>query len=317
MPPSSDAWFKSGHIHTDSVRQKISDSLRGNVPWNKGKTGGHHPPLTEETRRKIGEANRGRNVSEETRRKLSESHKGHAPGNKGIYGVYHHTAETRLKISLANKGKNKGKHCGIKFQPGHKHSPETLEKMRIASTGRVKSPETIAKFRAKMIGHSVSDETKKKIGDSHRGMKFTDEQRQHISEGHIGQIPWNKGKRIGSYIEQHGVEEAYKIVRKRMMARYPTMKGEMVRSRWEQAVANWLFKHSIGYLYEPRIFALTDADGGFSYVPDFHLPDTDEWIEVKGWWFPASIRKVNAFREAGYKLKVIDGKNIKQYQGGE
>ena len=64
---------------SEESKKKISESLKGRIPWNKSK---HH---SEETRRKISEANKGKSAwnkgkrgiySEETRRKQSESHKG-------------------------------------------------------------------------------------------------------------------------------------------------------------------------------------------------------------------------------------------------
>lgn len=46
--------------------------------------------MTEETRRKISEAHKGRHVTEETKRKISEANKGHR-----------HTEETKKKIAEA------------------------------------------------------------------------------------------------------------------------------------------------------------------------------------------------------------------------
>lgn len=43
---------------------------KGHIPWNKG------VPRSEETRRKLREAMKGRKLSEETKRKISESHRG-------------------------------------------------------------------------------------------------------------------------------------------------------------------------------------------------------------------------------------------------
>jgi hypothetical protein len=59
---------------------------------------------------------------------------------------------------------------------GHRHSNETKEKIRRASTGRPKSPETLDKQRRARIG-----------------MKFTDEHRATLSKVRKGRIPWNKG----------------------------------------------------------------------------------------------------------------------------
>ena len=76
--------------------KKISETLKGITPWNKGKTGVYSEETlkqisdsqkgeknhnygkvrTEETKRKIGLANKGRKISNEARKKMSESHKG-------------------------------------------------------------------------------------------------------------------------------------------------------------------------------------------------------------------------------------------------
>jgi hypothetical protein len=47
-------------IWTPEMRQKISNTLKGNIPWNKGLKGViKYPPRSKEHRRKIGEAHRG------------------------------------------------------------------------------------------------------------------------------------------------------------------------------------------------------------------------------------------------------------------
>ena len=55
-------------IISEETRRKLSNSLKGRNVWNKGK---HH---TEETRRKISESSKGKHHTEETRRKLSKLH---------------------------------------------------------------------------------------------------------------------------------------------------------------------------------------------------------------------------------------------------
>ncbi len=85
------------------TKENISNSLKGNIPWNKGKTGVYN----RETRKRIGDALRGKKrgpiskkqkeqislihkgkiISKQTRKKLSKALKGRKVWNKGLKGV--------------------------------------------------------------------------------------------------------------------------------------------------------------------------------------------------------------------------------------
>ncbi len=60
------------YMKTDSYRQNMSKALKGNTPWNKGKTSIY----TEETLKKMSDAHKGKKVSEKARKKMSEAGKG-------------------------------------------------------------------------------------------------------------------------------------------------------------------------------------------------------------------------------------------------
>ena len=102
-------WMKGKH-HTQEALFKMRASHKGHIAWNKGKTGIY----SEETKRKIGLANKGKHTwnlgktfSGEVKRKISEAHKkAYAEGriiswNKGKTGIY--SEETKRKIGLASK----------------------------------------------------------------------------------------------------------------------------------------------------------------------------------------------------------------------
>ena len=92
-------------------------------------TVGMHP--SEETRKKLSEANKGQSPSKETRKKMSEAHKG-----------MHPSEETRKKLSEAKKGRqawNKGRPGPNKGIP---RSEETKQKMSEAHKG-IPSPQRI------------------------------------------------------------------------------------------------------------------------------------------------------------------------------
>ena len=109
------------------TRKKISDSKKGNVPWNKGK------PRSKETRRKVSESkkgtipwNKGKKHSEETRRKISQKKKGKKCPPR--------SAEYREKLSRANKGQ-------VPWSKGKKLSAEHRRKIGEAHKGMKRSPE--------------------------------------------------------------------------------------------------------------------------------------------------------------------------------
>ena len=111
--PASELIFltKSEHIrlhllckhHSEETRKKMSEAQKGKQ-------------LSEDTRKKIAEARKGKHRSAETRKKMSEAHKGK-----------HNSAEARKKMSEAHKGNhwyNNGvtsilaKTCPEGFVPG-------------------------------------------------------------------------------------------------------------------------------------------------------------------------------------------------------
>jgi superfamily I DNA/RNA helicase len=55
---------------------------------------------------------------------------------------------------------------------------------------------------------------------------------------------------------------------------YTTLDGTKVRSKSEQFIADWLFRHNIKYVYEPE---LNVKD--FTFHPDFYVPEADLYIE--------------------------------------
>ena len=74
-----------------------------NVVLGGGGMSGYH--LTDEAKKKVGDANRGRNPSEESRKRMSESHR----GEKNYWYGKNLPEDVRRKISNARKGKYTGK----------------------------------------------------------------------------------------------------------------------------------------------------------------------------------------------------------------
>lgn len=84
------------NLQIDHINCDKTDNSASNLRWCTSK-GNHNNPLTIEAHRN---ASKGKIFSEETRKKISEARKGKEPWNKGK----HHSEETKKKISEAKKG---------------------------------------------------------------------------------------------------------------------------------------------------------------------------------------------------------------------
>lgn len=180
---------------------------------------------SEETKQKIGAANRGRKYSEEYKKKMSLFLKGRRYSEEhrrkislSLIGKKH-SEKTKLKISKSNKGKKrtneqklkssldrKGKFTG-KDHPfyGKHHTKESKEKISRANTGNRWShtEETKLKLKTAHTGKKLSKEHIKKISDSLKGKtginsrnygnKHTEETKRKMSIKLKGRISPMKG----------------------------------------------------------------------------------------------------------------------------
>jgi group I intron endonuclease len=155
-----------GDIVSEETRQKISEANKGE---NNGMYGKTH---SEEVRQKISEANKGKTHSEETKRKISEA-------NKGRF----HTEETKQKIR-ENRPRLKGEdHPWY----GKHHSEEARLKMSESHKGVPLSEEHRKRIGEANKGRALSEETKRKLSESHKGKTLSEETKRKLSE-------LNKGK---------------------------------------------------------------------------------------------------------------------------
>jgi hypothetical protein len=95
--------------------------------------------MTEEHKRKLSEAQKGRTFTLEHRLKLSAAHRGKVPWNKGIP----HTEATKLKLSRINIGRpspRKGIKGGTPWNKGRSWTPEEREKLSQAHIGKMTGP---------------------------------------------------------------------------------------------------------------------------------------------------------------------------------
>jgi hypothetical protein len=123
--------------HSEETKRKISESNKGRLPWNTGKTGvtpGNTTPRTKEQKEKISKSLIGKSRSPEAVIKTADKLRG----------------RKRPEISRA--------------LTGIKRSPETIEKMKLAQQNRNPvTEETKQKIREKRKLQVFTDETKQKL----------------------------------------------------------------------------------------------------------------------------------------------------------
>jgi len=109
----------SGAVISEETRKKIGDARKGKKSPNYGK---NH---SKEARQRMSESSKGKTASEETKQRMSEAQKGAKNPNYGKIA----SEETKEKISKANKGKKNPNYGKIA-------SEETRQKMSKAIKGR-------------------------------------------------------------------------------------------------------------------------------------------------------------------------------------
>ena len=78
-------------------------------------------------------------------------------------------------------------------------------------------------------------------------------------------------------------------------------KGIRMRSLYEVAYAKYLDKQGTKWTYEAESFNL----GTFKYTPDFYLPETDTYVEIKGSWKRETKNKFKMFQKKYYSMNII------------
>lgn len=133
-----------------------------------------------------GEGSSGRIITEETRKKMSEAQKGKkvAPFSK----------EHREKISAASRNMSKEQRAAIaKANSIRVITEETKEKLRKRRTGQKHSEESKKKMSISAKGRVFSEEHKAKISAANRLRVCTQETKDKISRANAGRVAWNKG----------------------------------------------------------------------------------------------------------------------------
>jgi len=133
----------SGWKHSEETKKKMSEARKGKSP-------------SEEHKKKISESLKGRKVPKETLTKVSKS----ISGDKNHFYGKHHTDETKARMSKS--------HTGKKLSNEHKRKLSESSKGNKSMTGRHHSEETKKKMSIARKGKKLSEEHKRKILESRK-----------------------------------------------------------------------------------------------------------------------------------------------------
>lgn len=220
--------------------------------------------MTEETKRKISEAKKGKPLSEDAKKHLSEIFRGEGNPNYGK----RHSDETRNKISNSLKG-------------------------------RKLTDEQRKKWSEVKMGHEVSEETRKKLSEKAKGVKHrphTDEEKEHqsrvIKELRKTSSPiWNKGKHLSDEQKKHisetlngrpspmkGRKRSEETNRK--INETKRLLGTFNTSKEEDEVFN-ILKEAYG---NGGVIRGYSSDTRYPFQCDFYIPSFDLFIECNFHW---------------------------------
>jgi hypothetical protein len=168
---------KSGFVMSDDTKNKISKAVKGENHPLYGKT------PSEETKKRMSIANKGRVISDEWRKKMSDSRKGR-PGTYGFKGKKH-SDETKQKLQEINCGRT--------------HSEETKKKLSLLTSG----------INHRQYGKPLLEKTKQKLKEINTGQNNPNYGKHWWNNGQISKLNvecpgdgWVRGRMIKKKVEE-------------------------------------------------------------------------------------------------------------------
>lgn len=163
------------------------------------------------------------------------------------------------------------------------------------------------KFCSQKCGGNSHKEQIKKLGLQQKGKIFSKEHCLKISEN-------AKRRMKGAGNPMYGKKAAHG---KGSWHTTWLNKKVWLRSNWELAIAEWFDKIKIEYQVEEKAFPIkykyNNEEKEGTYRPDFYLPISNEYIEIKGIWRDDALEKYKAFLEQypEINIKLLMGKELK------
>jgi hypothetical protein len=177
-----------------------------------------------------------------------------------------------------------------------KKRPDTTER------NTINNPMSVEEYRTKArlnqpdrngVNNPMYGKSRPDVSESRRGIPLSLETRLKLSEV-------NKGKHVGTRNHMYGKPSPIGSGNSKGGIRKDL--GIYVRSSWEANYARVLNYTGTEWVYEPKRFIFEGE--GFSYMPDFYLPSTNEYIEVKGYMDLRALRNKQAMDKYYPDIKI-------------
>jgi len=127
--------------------------------------------------------------------------------------------------------------------------------------------------------------------------------KNHPMFGKLGKLNPNFGKQNSAIAGKNNP-----FYGKLMKPRWGKYKNINMRSSWEIKYAKYLDENNIKWLYESKTFDLGES----TYTPDFYLPETKEYIEIKGYFSDKCKEKIEKFKKlySNINFKILQEKPL-------
>lgn len=185
--------------------------------------------------------------------------------------------------------------CNITFEKLHKHEPYcTLNPNRISRSGT----NQYTKAKETGVPYIIKDETRQKLSDTGTGRKHTEESLAKIRKCMQRAVKENPDSYAGGY-------------NRGRVKSLICSNGFNVLGGWEQTFVEFCLSNNI-QIQQPNTGFSYEWNGSRTYFPDFYLPESNMWIEVKGYETERDKAKWESMINVHKKnLNIVKSKEIK------
>lgn len=178
-------------------------------------------------------------------------------------------AARRKRLSAAAKKQWKDKDARKKLVEAQNTGKRTSEAFRESHAAQLREVRKTKKFK-----DSVSSALSKTAKEMWQDPQKRKDQRERLSKLQAERTKAG----INSWVNHH-------TRRDNCIHVSPSGKPTTMRSSWEVKLATDLDNLDVAWVYEPKLFPYEWDGATHQYIPDFHLPDYDIYIEVRPSYF--------------------------------